>query len=235
MRAHAYLALRDRSRHCGSTESLWLHILPLSSSSVSSGCRRPYGHLRFGEPVISAAFGHWQACTLWYVDRDRLDRERASKLYNAGGPSCVEVGFSQPARSYRQVMSYFLAKGSAYLWWWRPECSYDHDLSMLLSRCVAEVLHLRPSHVCSSPSCRSNGPTLFWTDDLSSSRLASCTTSSAFRLGLPWNDSVQAFAAGPAGEYLENADLLPGHGWYHCSCKRSEPGPEVPIARCLVS
>ncbi|CAE7547485.1 atrA [Symbiodinium necroappetens] len=60
------------------------------------GVQNRFGSIFFTQLFFS--FFGLQACTLWYVDRDRLDRERASKLYN--------------------VMSYFLAKGSAYLWWY---------------------------------------------------------------------------------------------------------------------
>ena len=35
-----------------------------------------------------------KACTLWYLDRDRLDRERASKLYHAGSLSQDNVRMS---------------------------------------------------------------------------------------------------------------------------------------------
>eukprot|EP00439_Symbiodinium_sp_Y106_P086225 s228_g31.t4 len=61
-----------------------------------AGVQNRFGSIFFTQLFFS--FFGLQACTLWYVDRDRLDRERASKLYN--------------------VLSYFLAKGSAYLWWY---------------------------------------------------------------------------------------------------------------------
>lgn len=56
---------------------------------------------RFGSTFFTQLFFSFfglQACTLWYLDRDRLDRERASKLYH--------------------VLAYFISKASSYLWWY---------------------------------------------------------------------------------------------------------------------
>eukprot|EP00913_Durusdinium_trenchii_P012418 g11658.t1 len=56
---------------------------------------------RFGSAFFTQLFFSFfglQACTLWYIDRDRMDRERACRLYN--------------------VVSYFIAKACSYLWWY---------------------------------------------------------------------------------------------------------------------
>jgi len=61
-----------------------------------AGVQNRFGSIFFTQLFFS--FFGLQACTLWYLDRDRLDRERASRLYH--------------------VLAYFIAKACAYLWWY---------------------------------------------------------------------------------------------------------------------
>lgn len=90
--------MKEPTTRSGHKHSLLESESPGISPSRESQCSPiMFTHLlRLGHPNRCP-----QACTLWYIDRDRMDRERACRLYNArrlmdphlptGGPTVVCV------------------------------------------------------------------------------------------------------------------------------------------------
>eukprot|EP00930_Biecheleria_cincta_P046172 TRINITY_DN31849_c0_g1_i1.p1 TRINITY_DN31849_c0_g1~~TRINITY_DN31849_c0_g1_i1.p1 ORF type:complete len:1676 (+),score=254.67 TRINITY_DN31849_c0_g1_i1:65-5092(+) len=75
---------------------LSLGLLYFNLSNGIQGVQNRFGSIFFTQ-LFFAYFG-LEACTRWYLDRERFTRERSSCYYSAG--------------------SYYFAKASAYIWWY---------------------------------------------------------------------------------------------------------------------